>query len=98
MVNASVSGSLFAEPLYYSLLIHIGIRAGGGIFTYGLSGDNTQVTKAIDKSILDPTDADDNNGRKGNANYPAVTKIRPLLDSQPPTYSTLSYKPTNNGI
>lgn len=22
-------------------------------------GDNTQVTKAIDKSILDPTDADD---------------------------------------
>lgn len=48
-----------AEPLYYSLLIHIAIRAGGGIFTYGLSGDNTQVTKAIDKSILDPTDADD---------------------------------------
>lgn len=61
-------------------------------------GDNTQVTKAIDKSILDPTDADDNNGRKGNANYPAVTKIQPLLDSQPPTYSTLSYTPTNNGI
>lgn len=51
--------ALFAEPLYYSLLIHIAIRAGGGIFTYGLSGDNTQVTKAIDKSILDPTDADD---------------------------------------
>lgn len=36
----------------------IAIRAGG-IFTYGLSGNNRQVTKLQDKSIHNSTDAAD---------------------------------------